>query len=269
MSRPVVFLTDFGTDDFYAGVMRAVVAAGAPASRIVDLTHGIRPHDIDETSFVLARAFDYTAPDAIIVVVVDPGVGSGRRGVVIEADGRTLVGPDNGFASDLAAAGKIGPFVVIDEDAVSRAAGRAVRGATFHGRDVFAPVAAAIATGASATDFGAETGGVVMLRDVPSVSVDAGRVSGTGRHIDHFGNVLTDIPRGVLEHVFPGLACRVSVDGRNIGPLRRTYSDVPAGELVAILDSWDLVEAAVHGGRAIDRFGGATPRSIRFQLASA
>ena len=264
-ARPIVLVTDFGHDDFYAGVMRAVVAAGSPASRILDLGHDVPAHDIAKASFVLALAFQYLPADAVVVVVVDPGVGGARRALVLGVGGRVLVGPDNGFASDLVAAGAAPEAVAIDEHTAARAIGVRVRGATFHGRDLFAPVAAAIARGARPDDFGAPVDGITMLRNVPSVSIDAGRVSGTGRYVDHFGNVLTDIPEGVVRRVAPGRA-RVRVGGRELGHLRRTYADGEPGELIALFNSWGCVEAAVNGARAVDCFSGAEPESIRFEI---
>jgi S-adenosylmethionine hydrolase len=268
MARPIVLLTDYGSDEFYAGVTRAVLASSSPASSVVDLTHDIPAHDIERASFVLARAFEYLPSGAVVVAIVDPGVGTSRRGLVIEIDGRVLVGPDNGFASDLLAMRPDANFFAIDESVVGVATGATVRGATFHGRDLFAPVAAAIARGCASADFGPPTDRVVMLRDVPSVSIDGKRVRARGRHIDRFGNLLSDLPRGVLERVFgPELGgVRARVGDVEAGPLVRTYADGASGALVVLLDSWDLVEAAVNGGRACDLLGAARPQDVRFEL---
>jgi S-adenosylmethionine hydrolase len=268
VARPIVLLTDYGSDEFYAGVTRAVLAAASPASSVIDLTHDIPAHDVARASFVLARSLDYLPADAIVVVVVDPGVGTTRRGVVIEVGDRVLVGPDNGFASDLLAAGVSARFASIDEEAAQGATGRTTRGATFHGRDLFAPVAAAIARGAELSSFARRTDRVVVLRDVPSVSIDGGRVRGVGRHIDRFGNVISDIPRGVIEHVF-GVdlgRVRARVGSVDAGVLRRTYGEGAPGEVMVLLNSWDLVEAAVNEGRACDALGAARPHDVRFEL---
>jgi S-adenosylmethionine hydrolase len=265
-SRPIVFLTDFGRDDFYAGVMRAVVSASAPASRLVELSHGIDAHDVHQASYVLSLSLEYLAPDAVVVAVVDPGVGSARRALVVEFGTRVIVAPDNGLVSDLLAAGADVTFRAIDEDALVGITGIAPRGATFDGRDVFGPVAAALARGVAAAEIGPEVGGVVMLPDIPSVSIDGGVIRGTGRMIDRFGNILTDIPRAVVTHVFGDRPCRVAVAGQNAGPLRRTYCDGAPDALMALLNSWDRVEAAVPQGRAVERFGGVPPRQIAFEL---
>jgi len=267
-ARPIAFLTDFGVDDFYAGVMRAVATSASPSSRLIDLSHGIPAHGVAQASFVLARSIDYLPPDAVVVVVVDPGVGGDRCGIVVEVDGRILVGPDNGFASDLFAGRTTGRVFAIDGAAAVGAAGFRARGATFHGRDVFAPVAASIARGAHASDFGPAVEGAVRLRDVPSVSIDAGSVRGAGRYVDRFGNVLSDIPRGVLERVFgAGLdGVGVAVGGHPAGALRRAYVEGAPAELLCLLNSWDLVEAAVNGGRAWDRLGARRLEDVRFEL---
>ncbi len=268
MARPIVLLTDYGSDDFYAGVTRAVLAAASPASLVVDLSHDVPAHDVARASFVLARSLEYAPRDAVVVVVVDPGVGSERAGIVIEVGDRVLVGPDNGFASDLLCAAGDARFAVIDETAAQSLTGDSARGATFHGRDVFAPVAAAIARGTPVAQLAHSVDHVVMLRDVPSVSVDGNRVRGVGRHIDRFGNIISDIPRRVLARVFGDDLgrVRVRVGSVDAGPLRRTYADGARGELVALLDSWDLVEVAVNQGRACDALGVARPEDARFEL---
>jgi S-adenosyl-L-methionine hydrolase (adenosine-forming) len=269
-ARAIALLTDFGRDEFYAGVMRAVVAAASPASRVIDLSHDVPAHDVAAASFVLSLSIDYLPRDAVVVAVIDPGVGGARRAIVVEVGERVVVAPDNGILSDLLVAGSTGKAWAVDEARATRAAGVRARGATFHGRDVFGPVAAAIARGAQPGELGAEAEGIVLLRDVPSVSVDGGHVRGTGRYVDHFGNVLSDIPRAVLDRVFGGEAARVAVrvGGRDLGPLRNTYVDGHPGELIALLNSWDRVEAAVNGARAIDVLGEHDAAGVQFDLCT-
>lgn len=274
-ARPLVLLTDFGAKDFYAGVTRAVIAASSPASRIIDLQHDLPAHNIDRASFVLARSFDYLPDDAVVVVVVDPGVGTERRGLMVELGGRVLVGPNNGFMSDLLWSGRgetglsVPVFLEIDEERARRETGVQPRGATFHGRDIFGPVAAAIARGMNISSFGRAIEGITLLRNIPSVSVDGGRVRGTGRYVDHFGNLLTDIPVAVVQRTLPANAevC-VTADGRDLGRLHRTYAETPPGTLMALVNSWGMVEAAVNGGCAIDQFAHTEPRAIHFELSA-
>ena len=271
-SRPIVFLTDFGGDGFYAGVLRAVAASLSPASPLIDLSHDIRAHDIRLASFVLSLSLDYLPHDAVVVAVVDPGVGGARRGLLVTIGTRAIVAPDNGLLSDVLARVPDVRIIAIAEEASTRVTGASVRGATFHGRDIFVPVAAAVARGAGPDEFGIDAGGIETLHGVPSVSVqpgppgDSGRVTGTGRLIDRFGNILSDIPGTVLKRVFGTEACFVSVGGIDAGPLRSTYSEGSPGALIAVLNSWDRVEAAVREGRAADLFPGRGAEEIRFEL---
>jgi S-adenosylmethionine hydrolase len=270
VARPIVLLTDYGGDEFYAGVTRGVLAASSPSSPVVDLSHDIPAHDIARASFVLARSLEYLPHDAVVVVIVDPGVGTTRGGVVIECQGRTLVGPDNGFASDVLAAGSAGEFHLIEEAGAQHATGRVIRGTTFHGRDLFAPVAAAIARGAPVASFTRKCDAIVMLRDVPSVSVDGGHVRGRGRHIDRFGNVLGDIPRSLLERVFGNVSrVRVRVGDIDAGLLVRSYADGDPNRVVALINAWDLLEASVNQGRAADLLGISRPELVGFDVTAA
>jgi S-adenosyl-L-methionine hydrolase (adenosine-forming) len=113
-ARTIALLTDFGNDEFYAGVMHAVVAAGSPASRVIDLSHDIPAHNVSQASFVLSLSIDYLPEDAVVAAVIDPGVGGGRRGLVVEVGARLVVAPDNGVLSDLLVAGATGRAWAID-----------------------------------------------------------------------------------------------------------------------------------------------------------
>jgi S-adenosylmethionine hydrolase len=271
-ARPLVLLTDFGSTDFYAGVMRAVLASASPASRVIDLHHDLPAHNIDAASFVLARTFEYLPRDAVVVVVVDPGVGTERRGLIMTVGERTLVGPDNGFASDLlletgATAPEAVSFIAIDATAARRETGVQAVGSTFHGRDIFAPVAAALAKGAGVDRFGASVEGITMLRDVPGVSIDGDVIHGRGRYVDRFGNVITSISASLVRRVCKDLeSVDVTVAGHPVGALGGTYAGGKRGELMALINSWGLVEAAHNGGRAIDMLGNVAPGSIGFEL---
>lgn len=272
-ARPLVLFTDFGSADFYAGVMRAVLASLSPTSSVLDLHHDIPAHDIDAASFVLARAFEYLPRNAVVVAVVDPGVGTERRGLIVSIGERTIVGPDNGLVSDLLVSASLSAtarFVAIDESMARRETGIRSRGDTFHGRDIFAPVAAAIALGTSVSRLGMRADGVVMLRNVPGASVDGGVIHARGRYVDRFGNVMSDVPLELVERVFGDVErVRVSVAGRDAGPLRRTYAEGESGELMALINSWGLVEVAMNGGRAIVYLRNVPAAAIAFELRRA
>jgi S-adenosylmethionine hydrolase len=266
-ARALVLLTDFGSTDFYAGVMRSVLTSASPASSIVDLHHDIPAHDISAASFVLARAFEYLPPRAVTVCVVDPGVGTDRRGLVITVGQRALVCPDNGLASDLVmTTAESVSFFAIDEILIERE-GIRPRGATFHGRDIFGPVAGMLAKGEGVARVARPVREIAMLSGVPTASVDGKVIHGRGRYVDRFGNVMTDIPVTLVRSVFDDLsAVNVAVAGHDAGPLRETYAQGRSGELMAIINSWGLVEVAMNGGRAVDYLGNVSAASIRFEL---
>ena len=143
--RIVAVVSDFGDDSFYVGVMKAVVLAAAPDCRVVDLTHSIPPHAVDQASFIIDTVFNFFPSGSVFLSVVDPGVGGPRNNLVVEADGRYVVGPDHGIATDVAArAERVSPYL-IDDEKIGPYRLAAPVGRTFLGRDVFAPAAAALA----------------------------------------------------------------------------------------------------------------------------
>jgi S-adenosylmethionine hydrolase len=233
---PIITLTtDFGTADGYVGAMKGVLARQASAC-VVDLAHDIPPGDIAHAAWVIATSTTEFPAGSIHVVVVDPGVGGSRREVVLRADGLYYVGPDNGvFAYVAEADGKAHAI----EDPRFRAE-RVSR--TFHGRDVFATAAAAIASGLSPAVAGPAvelTGRLPWGRREREV----GRVV----HIDHFGNLITDLPEDEAGR-------SVAIAG-TVLPLLATYESVPPGELLAYIGSAGTVEIAVRDGRADRRLG--------------
>lgn len=233
----ITLTTDFGTADGYVGAMKGVILrlAGSHAPAIVDLAHDIPPGDIAHAAWVVATSTTEFPPDSIHVVVVDPGVGGARRGVIVRARGHWYVGPDNGVFAYL------GERVRGDVYAIERARFRAEHvSRTFHGRDVFAPAAAAIASGAAPATAGPEVELAGRLPWGPR-EPDAGRIV----HVDRFGNLITDLPAAEA-----GLA--VVVAGRTL-PIMGTYEDVPRGELLAYIGSAGTVEIAVRDGRADTR----------------
>jgi S-adenosyl-L-methionine hydrolase (adenosine-forming) len=230
----ITLTTDFGTADGYVGAMKGVLASRAPGVPILDITHEIPRHDVAAAAFALAQAAPHFPPGAVHVAVVDPGVGGSRRPVVIAAAPHVFVGPDNGLWS-LAASGRRRAYAIEDE-----AFRRRELSSTFHGRDLFAPAAAAVAMGAPPTQAGPE---VELEGTLPGAAHDA------VIHVDHFGNLITAIPR---ERVPSG--ARVEVGGRVI-PLVSTYSDVERGELLAYIGSADTLEIAAREASAAERLG--------------
>lgn len=238
----IVLLTDFGMDDVYVGVMKGVIAGIAPQCSVVDLTHGIRPQDVAEAAYRLDAGYPYFPSGTIFCCVVDPGVGSERRAVVVQAGSCVFVAPDNGLLTPVLHREKFGLAVQLDRPefflpAVSF---------TFHGRDVFAPVAARIAAGMAPEELGSivDIADLVLLPDMEPVAVPGGwraRVMTT----DRFGNLLTNCPAALAQQ-----ARRICVGDVCVERLHRTFSDVPAGAPVAYIGSGGMLELAVNGGNA-------------------
>jgi len=237
----ITLTTDFGTADGYVGAMKGVIArlAGSrPAPTVVDLAHDIPPGDVAHAAWVVATSTTEFPHGSIHVVVVDPGVGGARREVLVRAGGRWYVGPDNGVFAYVAER-------AIEAYAIENERFRAERvSPTFHGRDVFASTAAAIASGEDPST----AGPLVTLRgQLPW----GPRGAGVGRivHIDRFGNLITDLPEAEAGRA-------VTLFGTTL-PLVAIYSDVAPGELLAYIGSAGTVEIAVRDGRADRRFAHA------------
>jgi S-adenosylmethionine hydrolase len=243
----ITLTTDFGTSDSYVGAVKGVLlkrtATKQPYVEIIDIAHDIPRGDIAHAAWVVATATREYPDDSIHIVVVDPGVGGKRPGVVVHANGSYYVGPDNGV------------FAYLDNvrwvRAIENKSLMASRvSPTFHGRDVFAPIAALLACGVEITTIGQR---VELTGELPW----GPRPKGEGRvvHIDRFGNLITDLPAAEATDA-------VVVDGQWI-MVARTYEDVDPGELVAYAGSANTIEIAIRDGRAED--GIEAPRGTRVQ----
>ncbi len=238
-SGVVTLTTDFGLTDPFVGVMKGQLIARYRDVRIVDLTHDVLAHWPAEAGFWLSRSFRYFPLGTVHVAVVDPGVGSDREIAVVETAGHLFLAPDNGLLAEVAESSHATILRRV-ESAVLRRLGIAEPSATFHGRDVFAPLAAELAAGR----LGPEDLGAIVRDIVPgwleAPSVRPGQVSGVVVTVDHFGNLITNIEGNLLRglsHPF------VRVAGREL-PVRRTYSDVRPGEYLAIVNSFGVLEVA-------------------------
>jgi S-adenosyl-L-methionine hydrolase (adenosine-forming) len=255
VTRPILFLSDFGVDDEYVGLCHAVIARVAPDARVIDLHHGVPPQDVTTGALTLAQAVAYGPDDAVFLAVVDPGVGTRRRGVAVEAGSGVLVGPDNGVLA--LAAEVLGGA----RRAVALAPGRVVPwpvSRTFHGRDVFAPAAARLAAGAALADVGdpIEIDSLSELL-IGEPLVETGRVATRVIGIDRFGNVRLGARPADLE--VAGIAGRdigLALD-RSTHPLRRvaTYGDLEPGHAGLLEDSAGWLAVVVNGASAADALG--------------
>jgi S-adenosyl-L-methionine hydrolase (adenosine-forming) len=243
-SGVITLTTDFGLEDPFVGVMKGRILERFATARIVDLTHAVPAQRPLEAGFWLARSFGYFPAGTVHVAVVDPGVGTERALLCTVANGHALLAPDNGLLGPVAARC---PDASTIEIAAERLTALGVHhvSATFHGRDIFAPIAAELASGrAPPAALGQRK---VVLHADTTAPQGAGRaVSGCVVTVDHFGNLITDIDRERLERI---AAPRVCIAGRVL-VLRRTYADAHPGELVALINSFGVVEVAEREGSA-------------------
>jgi len=265
MAATVTLLTDYGLQDEYVGVCHGVIARIAPDARVIDLTHGVPRHDIRSGALALRRALPFT-PAGVHVAVVDPGVGGPRRGVALRCADRLLVGPDNGLL--VPAAEHLGGV----EEAVDLASSPWLLepvSATFHGRDVFAPVAARLACGAPLASGGAplEPGELVALERSEPRQEEGALVTHVVA-IDTYGNVMTDAAGGDLieRGLRLGDPIAARAEARRVrGVVARTFSDVGAGALLVYEDAGGSLALAVNGGNAAALLGVRPGDEVRLE----
>jgi S-adenosyl-L-methionine hydrolase (adenosine-forming) len=227
----VALLTDYGLQDAYAGTVKGAILSVNPAARIVDLTHDIPPQDVREGSRVLSAALPYFPAGTVFVAVVDPGVGTDRAILGVETDRHVFLAPDNGLLGFLE--GSIRRMIRIAESKYFLKP----TSATFHGRDIFAPVAGRLAKGADLARFGP------AVKKLATLPEDArGRVVA----IDRFGNAITNIPGDRVPR-----GARIKVGRTVVKSLSRTYGDVRKGAILALVGSTGYVEISVNQGSAL------------------
>ena len=240
----VTLTTDFGTTDPFVGIMKGVIAGRAPAAHVIDVTHGIPAQDVRAGALVLRHAVPWFPPGTIHLAVVDPGVGGPRRPLCVETARARFVGPDNGLLSLAAPVAEVRRIVHLTDAGFFLPS----PSTTFHGRDVFAPVAAALATGTTPAALGTEVPDMVRL-ELPAPAVEAGRIAGEVIYVDGFGNLVTNLSGDMVDQL--GRADAVlSVGSTRIRAVSTTYGAVAPGEPVAVVGSWGLVEVAVRDGSA-------------------
>ena len=245
VSAIITLMTDFGTADGYVAEMKGVLLGLAPGAAVVDLAHDIPPGDIAAGAYVLGRAWAAFPEGTVHLAVVDPGVGTPRRALAAETGGCRLVAPDNGLLSRVLDSG---PASIVSLAAPPDSA------RTFHGRDLFAPVADRLALGAALSELGEPVTDAVRIAG-PALSREGRDMVGAVVHVDRFGTLITNIP---ARKVAPSGIVR-------LGPydlvLRSTFGDVPSGDPVAFIGSGGTVEIAVRDGRA-DTLLGATRGAV-------
>ena len=245
MPPVIALLSDFGTRDHYAGTMKGVILGIAPEAVLVDLTHEIPVHDVLQGALQLAAACRYFPPGTIFLAVVDPGVGTARRGIAVDAGDYRFVAPDNGLLT--AALADLVPRHVVE--LTERRYAREVVSRTFEGRDRFAPAAAWLARGVPLTALGPVLTGCVRL-DIPVPAVEADRLRGTVLFVDRFGNAVTNIDRPTFERFTTGRPVRIAAAGQAVGPQVETYGDIGVDQICALFGSTDHLELAAQSKSA-------------------
>jgi len=240
----ITLLTDFGDRDAYVGVMKGVILGRAPDARIVDLTHRVAPQNVSGAAYLLETAIPWFPPETIHVAVVDPTVGTDRVIVAVRTARGVFLAPDNGLLTPVLEAGDLRESV--------RVVGSETASATFHGRDVFAPSAARIATGGALSDLGPPMEPAVTIPDYRAGRDEFGAVVGRVIHVDRFGNAISTIRES---DVPDRVRTQVSARGRLLGPAERTYADVAPGAALALFGSAGHLEIAVRDGSAAETLG--------------
>jgi S-adenosylmethionine hydrolase len=246
--RPVIaLLSDFGTRDHYAGTMKGVVIGICPDVTLIDITHDITPHDVVEGALQLAASYRFFPPGTIFLAIVDPGVGSSRRGIAAEAGDYRFVAPDNGVLT--AVLRELPPKRVVE--LTERRYARPTVSRTFEGRDRFAPAAAWLAKGIQLSALG-RTVTTYQHLDLPVADIGDTLLAGVVLLVDRFGNLVSNVERRTFEAFTRGQPVSLRVAGRPIAGVVATYADIRAGEVCALFGSTDHLEFAVNGGSAAE-----------------
>lgn len=267
MARFITFLTDFGLEDDFVGTCHGVMKRIAPDVEIIDITHGIPAREVVRGALTLANTIPYM-PVAVHLSVVDPGVGSARRPLALrDGEGRIHVGPDNGLL--VPAAEKCGGIVEAHELANPKFALESVS-RTFHGRDLFSPAAAHLATGVPLSELGPPVAPDALARiDVPSPEIGTSRIHACVLAVDRFGNMQLNLDRAQLEQakVVPGMRLELEVGPeRYYAVAARTFADARSGDIILYEDAYGNVAIAISGGNAAELFGVHDGQDVRIHL---
>jgi S-adenosyl-L-methionine hydrolase (adenosine-forming) len=260
MGSVITLTTDFGAHDGYVAAMKGVILGIAPGVSLVDISHEVAPQDVAGAAYLLAGVYRFFPPATVHLIVVDPAVGTARRALAARAGEHLFVAPDNGVLTPVFDA-------TLEVEVVSLSnAGywRREVSHTFHGRDIFAPVAAHLASGVPLEALGTPVRDPVRL-DLPAPRSFGGTVEGTVVWVDHFGNLVSNIPADVL---VPGETYRVTVGRLMVTGLFTTYAQVRAGQPLALVGSHGFIEVAVREGSAAEMAGAARGAMVRLEPAS-
>jgi len=261
MPNPLITLTtDFGLSDHFVGTMKGVILSIAPKARLVDITHSVRPCNVREGAFEIAQAWKYFPKGTIHVVVVDPGVGSDRRPILAEACGHRFIAPDNGVLSVIYDAAPHKVRVISNPKVMLKPMSR-----TFHGRDVFAPAAAHLATGRKPAQFGKPVGDYVRLASMTPQRLAEYAWRGTVLKVDHFGNLITNFNTTHCESL-KTRPFEMRVGRTKIRRLAMHYAETAPGELFVIVGSSGYLEIVANQASAAERLSCATGAPVELEI---
>ena len=264
----VTFLTDFGLQDDFVGTCHGVIKRIAPEAQIIDITHGIPPQAVLQGALVLANPIRYM-PVGVHLAVVDPGVGGGRRPVVLQdAEGRHYVGPDNGLLVPAAErAGIVAAHELANPEFALESVSR-----TFHGRDLFAPAAAHLATGVAIDRLGPPLDPDALVRlDLPEPRIGESRLEVTALYVDSFGNIALNLTRDAAEGagIVPGTQVELELTGeRYYAVAARTFADARAGDIILYEDSYRNMSIAISNGNAAQLLHASQGQTVRIRIAT-
>ncbi len=250
--RIITLTTDFGTSDHFAGTMKGVILGIAPAARIVDISNEVQPFEVSDGAFTIAQAYGYFPKKTIHVVVVDPGVGSTRRPLLAEMAGQYFVAPDNGVLSMIFAREKANVRHITSERYFLNPVSR-----TFHGRDIFAPVAAHLASGVPPARFGKRIDDHLRLTFERPTRTGKHTWTGSILKVDRFGNLITNLHIDEFPHVRTG-PFQLNVGLQSVTRLALTFTECEPGEIFALVGSAGYLEVATNQGSAAKVLGCGT-----------
>lgn len=243
----ITLATDFGLSDGFVGAMKGVIYAINPDATIIDISHEIGPQDVSEAAILLEASYRYFPQGTIHVVVVDPGVGSQRRAIAVETERCYFVAPDNGVLTRaLMRENNVKCVELVHSEYFLNEVSN-----TFHGRDIFAPVASHLSLGIKIGQLGKRIDDLVEL-PITKPEVRHGEIIGSVIHIDRFGNIITDISIELFRSVVPNKAFTIIIAGVKLNKINMSYAEAPIGHLVALFSSFGRLEIAINQANAAE-----------------
>lgn len=258
MGTIITLTTDFGLKDHYVGAMKGAILSVNPSAKLVDISHSITSGDISHGAFVMDGACGIFPPGIVHVGVVDPGVGGPRRAVIVETANFMFVGPDNGLLSLIAERDGIKRVIEVKNERFMR--GEVSR--TFHGRDIFGPVAGHLSLGVSPVEFGPEIRDLEMI-DTPLAEFEEGAINGEVIYIDTYGNIITNISAELIASRLGVSDIEVAVKGQTVKGLVRSYASIEPDGVGALTGSSGRLEIAAHEASGAEFIGVSIGDKVR------